>query len=258
MKYIGNEEGIDIQTAKEFSEQGIDVFNPKDSFFNDICHSFKNKADIILKDRRDDIFQNITFCQDGCIYNGINYDLMAANCICDISILKGISSENDENNNNKNIVNNKASSFTSNLLDFNYNVILCYNLVFNLDILKNNFGFFSLFILLCIQLILFFIFMIKRLKPIKYFMHLFKPFEPNANQLYSPLKSNKKSKKNYNIIKEGNISKNIELSKKTKKPNNNKIRKEKNYDNKNKEIINNKNNQEKTKYEKEEETRKKI
>ena len=119
MKYIGDEEGIDIEAAKEFYEQGIDVFNPKDEFFNDICHSFNSKegTDIVLKDRRKDIFQNFTFCQDGCIYNSINYDLMAAKCICDASILQGISSENDEKNNNtfssSNIENNIEKSFTS-------------------------------------------------------------------------------------------------------------------------------------------------
>ena len=35
-KNLESVEGIDIQTAKEFSEQGIDVFNAKDKFFNDI------------------------------------------------------------------------------------------------------------------------------------------------------------------------------------------------------------------------------
>ena len=45
-KNLESVEGIDIQTAKEFSEQGIDVFNAKDKFFNDICHPFNSKDGI--------------------------------------------------------------------------------------------------------------------------------------------------------------------------------------------------------------------
>ena len=43
MKNLELEGGIDIQIAKEFSEQGIDVFNAEDKFFNDICHPLKIK-----------------------------------------------------------------------------------------------------------------------------------------------------------------------------------------------------------------------
>ena len=82
MKYIGDVKELDIDSAKGLSELGIDAFNAADEFFNDICHQYENKdgKDIILTDRRNDIYQNATFCQDGCTYNGINYDLMAANC----------------------------------------------------------------------------------------------------------------------------------------------------------------------------------
>ena len=183
-KNLESVEGIDIQTAKEFSEQGVDVFNAKDEFFNDICHPFNSKdgIDITLSDRRKDIFQNFTFCQNGCSYEGIDFNLSIANCICDASILQETSSENIEiNNNNEISLNNIVNSFTSSLLDFNFKVIMCYNLVLNINLLKNNYGFFSMFTLLFIQIILFFIFMIKRLKPIKNFMYIFKP-KVNENE----------------------------------------------------------------------------
>ena len=182
MKNLELEGGIDIQIAKEFSEQGIDVFNAEDKFFNDICHPFNSKdgIDITLSDRRKDIFQNFTFCQNGCNYDGIdfNFNLSVANCICEPSLLQEKSSEDSENNNNNNneiSLSNIANSFTSNLLDFNFKVVICYNLVFNINLLKNNYGFFSMLILLFLQLILFFIFLIKRLKPIKNFMYAFIP-----------------------------------------------------------------------------------
>ena len=74
IKYKEDANKIDINKAKILSEQGINMFNPKDNFFNDICYPYDNpnKKDIIIKYRKDDIFQNITFCQDGCKYDGIN------------------------------------------------------------------------------------------------------------------------------------------------------------------------------------------
>ena len=75
IKYIEDANKIDINKAKILSEQGIDMFNLKDNFFNDICYpnDNPNKKDIIINYRKDDIFQNITFCQDACKYDGINY-----------------------------------------------------------------------------------------------------------------------------------------------------------------------------------------
>ena len=75
MKYIGDTDKIDLNSAKIFSDQGIDVFNPADDFFNDICYPYdnSNKKDIIINDRRNDIYQNVSFCQDDCRYDGINY-----------------------------------------------------------------------------------------------------------------------------------------------------------------------------------------
>ena len=142
MKYIGDAEELNIESAVSFSEQGIDIFNVNDDFFNDICHDFSNTSgkDIIIDDRRTDIYKNATFCQKGCLYSGMNYELMVANCICNSSILQINSDNNDTNNENKNneeeIVTFKTltKSIIANLFDFNIDVIKCYNLVFNIKI----------------------------------------------------------------------------------------------------------------------------
>ena len=78
MKFMGDTDKIVLNAAKILSEQGIDIFNPEDDFFNHICYPYNNpnKKDIIINDRRNDIFQNITFCQTGCCrYVGINLSL---------------------------------------------------------------------------------------------------------------------------------------------------------------------------------------
>ena len=51
MKYIGDLEKLDFETSQIFSNNGIDVFNAADDFFNDICHPFENpyNKDITIK-----------------------------------------------------------------------------------------------------------------------------------------------------------------------------------------------------------------
>ena len=76
LKYIGDvEDELNINSAKDYSDKGIDVFNPQDNFFNDICHPYDNSdgKDIILEDRRADLYQNATFCEDGCTLDFILY-----------------------------------------------------------------------------------------------------------------------------------------------------------------------------------------
>ena len=95
----------------------------------------------------------------------MNYDLMIANCLCDSSYLQ-ISLDSNNTNNEENIKENLnfntiAESFLSNLLDFNIDVIYCYNLLFNLEILKTNIGFISMIVMFILQIIFFFIYLIK-------------------------------------------------------------------------------------------------
>ena len=89
-KYIGEVKTIDLYSAQSLSNKGIDVFDPDDKFFNDICHNYDNldDKDMIIKDRRNDYFKNVSFCQYGCIYKGINYSLMIANCVCDLTFIQ--------------------------------------------------------------------------------------------------------------------------------------------------------------------------
>ena len=74
---------LDIKSAKNFAKKGIDVFNASDSFFNDLCHPYDDEDgnDIILYDRREDFYQNVTFCQQGCSYSNIDYDLTSVVCL---------------------------------------------------------------------------------------------------------------------------------------------------------------------------------
>ena len=189
MKYVGDVDDIDINTAMEYAEQGIDVFNTQDAFFNDRCSTFKSDKDVILNDRRNDYFQNVSFCGDNCLYNGMDYTLMIAKCSCDAGNLQEIEDEfgRVQDEEKKGItLNDLANSFTSDLFSFNFDVIKCYNLVFDPQIIKKNQGFYSLIAMVGLQLFFLIYFFVKRLKPIRNYMLVFEPFDPRIDPPHPP------------------------------------------------------------------------
>ena len=196
MNYIGDVKELDINSAKYLSGKGIDVFNANDDFFNDICHhyDFPDGKDIIINDRRNDFYQNASFCQDGCIYDGINYTLMVANCICKPNKLQEIKKNITEFVEKIEFINFKTikKAFLENLFSFNYEVLRCYNLVFNTKILLSNIGFYCLMSMFTLQIIYVFVYLLKKLNSIKNFLLKFE------NKKYN--KNNVKNKRNINII----------------------------------------------------------
>ena len=224
IKVLMNLEGVkelDIETSKKYAKQGIDVFNASDNFFNDLCHKYDNldEMDIIIDDRRKDIYQNVTFCQDGCFYDGVDYDLMAANCLCHSTSLQNGDNVDVDNDNKqeKEVLNFKTitKSFISNLLDFNIEVIFCYNLVFDTKILFKNIGFYCMISLNFLQIIFLIVFLIKKLKPIETFMH---NASENKNQnAYPPKKNNIKNKNDETNIETENKNKNGKKNNQRKK-----------------------------------------
>ena len=81
---INKENKKEIDSAKEFADKGIDVYNIKDPFFNDVCYAYytKENKDVILKDRREFIYKNIKLCENNCVYSKIDYDNDRVNCNC--------------------------------------------------------------------------------------------------------------------------------------------------------------------------------
>ena len=138
---------LDIDKIKKFSNLGVDVFNIKDEFFNDICRPYSDdetNSDMILSDRVSDIYQNVSLCGDQCDYESFDVNKLTVSCICRVK--QGVSSEPE-----KNVL---ASSIESAFFDSNFGVIKCYNLVFSLKGKLKNAGFwiFLIFIILHIPL----------------------------------------------------------------------------------------------------------
>ena len=131
---IQNTSLINIEQIKDFKNQGIDIFNIKDVFFNDICYPYtdnNSNSDMILSDRVSDIFQNYSVCGDGCEYDSFNVEKQVTNCNCKIK--NEVDAEVKEGN--------FESSIESAFLDSNFGVIKCFNLVFGKEGKLKNSGF---------------------------------------------------------------------------------------------------------------------
>ena len=65
---VNTEHIIKAKAIKE--EEGVDIFNSESPLFSDICipYTDENGNDIILTDRKKDLFQNIKICSNGCTY----------------------------------------------------------------------------------------------------------------------------------------------------------------------------------------------
>ena len=137
-----------INLAKFFSDNGIDIYNINDAFFNDICLRFtsENGKDVPLNERKR-YFQNISVCQNDCSYKEINFTSMEAVCDCNIKTNFVIE-----------ILNN---SLTNDIVDLvstaNFELFKCYKNVFNKRELKN-IGGWIIFVFIVIQIIFTFLY----------------------------------------------------------------------------------------------------
>ena len=123
---------------------------------------------------------------------------MTANCFCDINFLQYKNSNNIKKEEKIQVdkinFDSITKSFISNLYDFNFEVMKCYNLILNIKVLKINMGFYFMISAFFLQIIFWIIYEIKRLKNIQYYMILFQTKDKKNNLLLSSSKNNDKSK----------------------------------------------------------------
>jgi hypothetical protein len=182
-----------MDKAREYAEKGVDIYNPEDPFFNDKCHKIDIDMVITIKDRREDIFKNVSFCEDNCKYNGMDYILDAAICSCDAEML-----QDDNDNDEKLNVNNMIKAFTSELLSFNFDVMKCINLVFDNKILIKNIGFYTYIIMIITQICILVFFLLKKITPIRVFIVNIINSNPPRKSYINLLKRNSKKKTDNN------------------------------------------------------------
>ena len=194
---LNNETNLDINSINKYQEKGIDPLNANDPFFNKICYSYSESGnDITLKDRREDIYQSFTECNEGCKYNNINTEDLTVECDC--TVTKNFTINLNSSNLNEF---NEISLFDSNI-----GVIKCYNLVFSLKGKNNNIGFWIFTFLLLANIIVLGLYFYKGIKPIMQYMYnemVFygylnkndRMFFEEKKKVCNPIKKKKKMKK---------------------------------------------------------------
>ena len=123
---------INIDQAKEMAELGFDIFDAESDFFNDVCVPYsKSGNDVTLSDRRTVIFQNVTFCDEGCTYKGINFEINKVDCECQIKTSMKII---------RNETSNSTKEFVSSLFNVNIDIMKCVKLLTYWENIYTNIG----------------------------------------------------------------------------------------------------------------------
>ena len=160
---------------KKLNNYGYNIFNEKDSFYNDICSKFaEDGKDVTLNDRRNEIYglvSNISLCQKGCNLEYYNSTTKKAKCNCDtkndnnfISDIKAIKKDFFSKE-------GLESIFSKGLLSSNFMVLKCYKLVISFKDHINNYGCIIISILLLLFIVFFLVYIIKGNKIIDNFIH---------------------------------------------------------------------------------------
>ena len=96
---------FNVDSYKKFKDLGVNVLDPKDSFFNEICYPYSQSGDdLILEDRREDIYQNFSLCENDCTFIDINVE--DRTIICDCIMKENHINKRNHENPKKNILEN--------------------------------------------------------------------------------------------------------------------------------------------------------
>jgi len=201
---------IDVEQAKFFEDQNINIFNSSDVFYNDLCYYFEspNGKDVPIKERLKLYFPNITFCEGGCNNIGVNLTSMKAICECKLKdLLSGT----------KDASRIFGFDFAELIESISIDVIRCYKTLFQIDYIKKCYGgFFTLFLII-VQTILVVIVKKKSIPHLKiitlFIVDNYSKLVKSQSSLESPPRKKKNNLKSSQLF---NFSENSNLQNETK------------------------------------------
>ena len=186
---------VSIQTFREFINEGINIFDMSSPFYNDVCFKYNSKKDIALKDRILEYFPNITLCESGCDFIGINTTTITAICECFYS------EEKREENLKDKVLDQAQIGFIQDIITkSNIYVLKCVKLIFKKEYIIKCYGVFIILFLIIIEIICTVIYFARNLMSIrKYILNLANKYIDYLNQ-----KNKNKIKFNNNINNNNN------------------------------------------------------
>ena len=144
---LTEENGGDVNLAKDMSSKGIDVYDINHPFFNDICFPFTSNEgeDVSLNDRVERYYQNVSLCEVDCEYKGVNYEKSEPEVICECKIKNSFLDNFD----------NEITGEVFELVSSGYfSLFKCYKNTFNKKEIRKNLGFWIYFVFGIIQIVL--------------------------------------------------------------------------------------------------------
>ena len=149
----------------QLSNQGYDLFNENDSFYQDVCATYtsENGTDVLLSDRQSDFYDTSeNTCQANCQYSAYLSDSQYLKCECDV-VNDNIDTQEPEKFTGEVII----TSFYNVLKYSNLGVLKCYKLVFDLSVLTNNYGSIIVMVYFLPYFICLLVFIFKEITPLK-------------------------------------------------------------------------------------------
>ena len=116
-KPLTNIDNLNLNLSRSLSEQGIDIYDAESPIFNDRCTTLSiDGKDVSMSDRRDKVYTNVTFCENGCQPKAIDYEYNEVECECK-TVTEGFDATMDDMG--------MFSEFTDFISNSNFDLFLC-------------------------------------------------------------------------------------------------------------------------------------
>ena len=144
----------DNKTVLFFSNQNVDIFNISNEFYTDICFHFEspNNKDVVIKDRIQSYYPNVTLCDSGCKNTGINLTSLTAICECSFNDLLDNSFIKHNLLMDNIIIKGLIEEVSKTLKILNLEIMKCYKTIISPHIMPKCTGFYIVLIILLLEL----------------------------------------------------------------------------------------------------------
>ena len=116
-KPLINIDNLNLNLSRSLSEQGIDIYDAESPIFNDRCTTLSiDGKDVSMSVRRDKVYTNVTFCENGCQPKAIDYEYNEVECECK-TVTEGFDATMDDMG--------MFSEFTDFISNSNFALFLC-------------------------------------------------------------------------------------------------------------------------------------